>query len=148
MTTLLLEPNNVDQWFPANRVEREAVLAQLDVLVASPYFRTSKRYPSFLRFVVEQELAGNGGELKERTIGIEVFGRAITYDTNDDPIVRVTAASEFASVFPAFMRSRHLLEPTTDSPFQRILHPKFSKAFCIKSETRIYGWGRWCDCFD
>ena len=92
MTTLFLEPNDVDQWSPANHVERQTVLAQLDIIVGSSYFRTSKRYPSFLRFVVEQELAGNGGELKERTIGVEVFGRAITYDTNDDPIVRVTAA--------------------------------------------------------
>jgi hypothetical protein len=45
-----------------------------------------------LRYAVERTLDGHRGELKERTLGIEVFGRDPNYDTNLDPIVRTTAA--------------------------------------------------------
>jgi hypothetical protein len=44
-----------------------------------------------LRHVVEKSLAGETTTLKERALGIDVFGRAPDYDTNADPIVRGTA---------------------------------------------------------
>jgi hypothetical protein len=69
-----------------------AVREQLERLVESPHFSHSRRFPTFLRFVVEHALSGTAGQLKERTIGIEVFGRGPDYDTASDPIVRVTAA--------------------------------------------------------
>ena len=71
--------------------ERKAIRAQLVRLVANPFFQHSKRYPNLLRYVVEQALEGHAGELKERTLGIEVFGRAPDYDTSLDPVVRTTA---------------------------------------------------------
>lgn len=46
----------------------------------------------FLRFVVDRTLAGEADSIKERTLGIEIFGRDAEYDTASDPIVRVTAA--------------------------------------------------------
>src|ERR1700692_1685900 len=52
----------------------------------------SKRFPTFLRFVIQEELEARGDQLKERTLGVEVFGRDAGYDTTSDPIVRVTAA--------------------------------------------------------
>jgi len=67
------------------------VREQLDRLLAHPLFANSKRYPALLAYVVEQTLLGNSTELKERSIGIEVFGRAPSYDANADPIVRITA---------------------------------------------------------
>ncbi|MBB6142904.1 hypothetical protein HNQ77_000848 [Silvibacterium bohemicum] len=72
--------------------EKTAIQEQMERLVASSYFSHSRRFPSFLRFVVEQTLAGHEDVLKERTIGIEIFGRPADYDTSTDPIVRVTAA--------------------------------------------------------
>ena len=45
----------------------------------------------FLRFVVDRELAGRGRELKEYTLGTEVFDRDSAYDPRIDPIVRVEA---------------------------------------------------------
>jgi len=78
--------------FPhADEISRSAVLEQLEKIVTNSHFRHSKRYPSFLRFVVEETLAGHTDVLKERNLGTEVFGRQIDYDTNADPIVRVTA---------------------------------------------------------
>lgn len=72
--------------------QREAVRDQLDRMLASPYFSHSKRFPNFLRFVVDQTLSGTADNIKERTLGIEIFGRDADYDTASDPIVRVTAA--------------------------------------------------------
>lgn len=61
-------------------------------MLACPLFTHSKRYPSLLRYVVEKTLDGAAGELKERTLGICVFGREPNYDTALDPVVRATAA--------------------------------------------------------
>jgi hypothetical protein len=68
------------------------VREQLRRLVAHPLFTNSKRYPVLLTFTVEQTLLGNASELKERTIGIEAFGREPVYDVNLDPVVRTAAA--------------------------------------------------------
>jgi len=65
---------------------------QLRRLVAHPLFTNSKRYPVLLTYTVEQTLLGNASELKERTIGVEAFGREPVYDVNLDPVVRTTAA--------------------------------------------------------
>lgn len=73
-------------------MEKGAVQQQLEKLLATPLFNSSKRYPSFLRFVVARVLAGQMDHLKERILGVEIFGRPADYDTNTDPIVRVTAA--------------------------------------------------------
>lgn len=72
--------------------EKSAIREQLERLLGNPHFSHSRRFPSFLRFVVETTLSGQEDALKERTIGVEIFGRAAHYDTASDPIVRVTAA--------------------------------------------------------
>ncbi len=68
------------------------VREQLARLLDSSLFRGSRRYPGLLRFIVERKLDGHTEQLKERALGIEVFGRRADYDTNQDPIVRVSAA--------------------------------------------------------
>src|SRR5262249_15327111 len=73
-------------------VERVEIQAELERILANPLFKNSRRYPNLLRYVVERTLDGHSADLKERTLGIEVFGRAPDYDTNLDPIVRTTAA--------------------------------------------------------
>jgi hypothetical protein len=72
--------------------DTSAVRDQLKRLLAHPLFANSKRYPVFLAYTVEQMLLGNAGELKERTIGVEAFGREPNYHVNLDPVVRTTAA--------------------------------------------------------
>lgn len=76
---------------PLTPADRDEVYRQLDRIQSSAVFGTSKRYPAFLRFVVETTLEGNSECLKERTIGVEVFGRVADYDTNSDHVVRSTA---------------------------------------------------------
>jgi hypothetical protein len=71
--------------------ERTAIQEQLERLLSNSHFNQSRRFPSFLRFVIDQTLLGQTDLLKERTLGIEIFGREADYDTASDPIVRVTA---------------------------------------------------------
>jgi hypothetical protein len=71
----------------------EMIRVQLDLLVRDEVFCSSKRSVKFLTYVVEQTLIGSADQIKERTIGVEVFGRKPSYDTNLDHIVR-TAATE------------------------------------------------------
>lgn len=71
--------------------DSEEILLALENVASSPYFRNSRRYPAFLRYVVEHTVSGQVEVLKERNIGMAVFGRAPDYDTNYDPIVRIIA---------------------------------------------------------
>jgi hypothetical protein len=75
-----------------NQKQKDSIVEQLDRLLAHPVFKNSKRCPIFLRHVVERTLQGETDHpVKERSIGVEVFGREASYDTNHDPIVRTTA---------------------------------------------------------
>jgi hypothetical protein len=78
-------------WTPEADSDRRLVQEELSAILASPHFGKSKRYPAFLRYVVEKTLDGQSDQLKERTIGVEVFGRHPDYDTNADPVVRFSA---------------------------------------------------------
>jgi len=66
--------------------------AQVERLLADPLFSQSKRYGSFLRYVTERALSNTQEPVTERHLGVEVFGRPPNYDTDADPIVRVTAS--------------------------------------------------------
>lgn len=74
----------------------DAVRPQLETLMEdilrSIPFRTSRQCLDLFRYIVEQSLAGSDESLRERVIGIEVFGRAPDYDTAEDPVVRARAA--------------------------------------------------------
>src|SRR6266498_2847628 len=79
-------------FLPSSPEEHAAVHAQLERILSSSVFRNSKRYSSVLKYVVERTVEGAGDQLKERTIGIEVFGRVPDYDTASDHAVRSAAA--------------------------------------------------------
>ncbi len=86
--------------------EREAAIAQIaeskeaiaalrrhvQEIVGGSAFRGSHRSAQFLEYVVERAIAGGFESLKERMIGVELFGRSASYDTSEDAIVRVTAS--------------------------------------------------------
>lgn len=81
-----------EQWTPESAADRDLVLKELDAILASYHFRGSKRYPALLKYVVSAALDGHAGDLKERTLGVEVFGRDPDYDTGADPVVRFSAS--------------------------------------------------------
>jgi hypothetical protein len=87
--------------------DKAAIEEQLERLLASSYFSHSRRIPSLLKFVVQETLSGNIDALKERTLGIEVFGRNASYDTAADSIVRVTAAELRKRIAQYYLESGH-----------------------------------------
>jgi len=72
-------------------LSQEQIREQMTRVLASHEFRSSKRSQEFLRYVIENTLKGQADVLKERTIGIEVFGRSTNYDPSEDATVRVKA---------------------------------------------------------
>ena len=74
-----------------NKVALEEIRAELDRILSSPDFRASKRRRDFLRFVVEEALAGRADTIKAYTIAVTVFGRSNDFDPQIDPIVSVEA---------------------------------------------------------
>ena len=75
----------------AHPIPPETIRRALDKIVASEAFTRSPRLTKFLRYIVEQTLAGRGSELKEYLLAIEVFNRKNGFDPRIDPIVRVEA---------------------------------------------------------
>jgi hypothetical protein len=71
--------------------EPEDCRAALARVLASPLFQGSPKLAAFLRFVVEEKLAGQSERIKGYTIGIEALGRGQNFDPQADPIVRVEA---------------------------------------------------------
>jgi tetratricopeptide (TPR) repeat protein len=69
----------------------EAIRSALERLVSSAQLESSPSLCRFLRFVVEETLAGRGGQIKEYSLGAEVFNRGDDFDPRIDPIVRVQA---------------------------------------------------------
>ena len=76
---------------PARGIPQASVHAALNQILQSQGFRSSRRSQDFLRYVVERTLEGQADALKERTIGIDVFGRSSSYEPSDDATVRVKA---------------------------------------------------------
>ena len=75
-----------------NPEQVQALRAHLDELTEGAAFRGSHRSQQFLRHITEKVFQGSADQLKERTIGIELFHRPPSYDTGEDAIVRVTAS--------------------------------------------------------
>jgi hypothetical protein len=71
--------------------ERKAIREQVDRVVVSSLFRTSKRCPKLLRHVVEHAVVGNTDPIKERALGTALFDLEPSYDTALHPVVRMTA---------------------------------------------------------
>lgn len=69
----------------------QAVRAELNRLLESSAFRTSKRCREFLEYIVQRTINGPTGALKERAIGVELFQLSQDFDTGQHTIVRVTA---------------------------------------------------------
>ena len=78
-------PNLAEQHTRSFRIDEE-----LSQILHSSTFQGSKQCQALLKYLVEKSLSGQNGDssLKERTIGIEVFGRKHDYNTADDAIVR------------------------------------------------------------
>jgi adenylate cyclase len=78
-------PTRDHHWSP------QVIRNQVERILGHPDFRATDRMRDFLRFVVDQTLAGNERQLKGFTIATEVFGRGTGFDAAHDPVVRIQA---------------------------------------------------------
>jgi adenylate cyclase len=69
----------------------DEVRAQLQRILDSPSFEASERRRRFLRYVMEEMLAGRAGRLKGYSIATAVFDRDDSFDPQTDPVVRLEA---------------------------------------------------------
>lgn len=90
----------------------QSVRAELNRLLESSAFRTTKRCREFLEYVVQHTMNGPTGALKERCIGVELFQLSQDFDTGQHTIVRVTAnevRKKLAQHYQAENGSYHLV---------------------------------------
>jgi adenylate cyclase len=71
--------------------DAEAVLEQLERILASGDFDASPRSRAFIRFILDETLAGRQEGLTQGAIATRVFGRRGDFDPTVDPIVRIQA---------------------------------------------------------
>lgn len=69
----------------------EEIRAALARALSNPRFPASERRRAFLRFIVDETLAGRADRLKGYTVAVTVFGRDETFDSQTDPVVRLEA---------------------------------------------------------
>lgn len=69
----------------------EKLHKQLERVLNSKSFEGVDRLKRFLSFIVAETLAGRGDQLKEFTVGEQVFDKGADFDPRSDPIVRVQA---------------------------------------------------------
>ena len=111
--------------------QRQVVLCTLRRILESSHFSKSKRYPAFLEYIVRFALEEHTDSLKERTIGVEVFGRAPDYDTGTDPVVRI-AAGEVRRRMAVYF-SEH-----PESPVWIDIHPgSYRAAFHFRASSGV-----------
>ena len=96
--------------------------------MASKFFKNAERSRQFLEYVVRHSLEGHAEQLKERTIGTEVFQRTPGYATGEDPVVRVQAGE-------VRRRLEQYYQTLSYQPAVRIeLHPgSYSPSFHLSS---------------
>ena len=71
---------------------REEILSQVDRILAGNAFDASERNRAFLRYVVEETLAGRTEYIKGYTVALKVFNRDPDFDPQLDPVVRIEAS--------------------------------------------------------
>ena len=69
----------------------DAILANLDKVLSGETFVNSPQLCRFLRFIVEQEIAGQADQLKEYVLGLQVLGKDESFDPRIDTAVRTEA---------------------------------------------------------
>ena len=63
--------------------------AQIQRINASKAFKTSEVHRNLLTYLGEKSLAGEAQNLKEYTVGLDVFGKPSSYDPRQESVVRM-----------------------------------------------------------
>jgi TolB-like protein len=74
-----------------NEIDTTLISVQLDKILLTDGFQNSNILSRFLKFIVEETLAGHETELKEYIIAIKVLSKRSDFNPQLDPIVRIHA---------------------------------------------------------
>jgi TolB-like protein len=77
--------------FASQAPSADDVHAELARVLSNPHFQASEKRRAFLRYIIEETLAGRADRLKGYSIAVSVFGRDETFDYQADPVVRLEA---------------------------------------------------------
>lgn len=92
-TSSTADTNSESEGFPPALVPSDRDVAEaLERILASEQFGGAARQQRLLRHLVSKHLSRTTRELKEYTLGVEVFDRGDDFDPRLDPIVRVEAS--------------------------------------------------------
>ena len=69
----------------------EEIREQLERILGHAEFQATEKNRDFLRYIVEETLAGRSERIKGFSIACEVFGRDSDFDASHDPVVRIQA---------------------------------------------------------
>ncbi|HVN79425.1 MAG TPA: hypothetical protein VMW38_10540, partial [Terriglobia bacterium] len=97
-------------------VAPQAASEEVKRILKDPVFHYSQRCKSLLKYIVDKSLKGQHQELKERIIGIEVFGRSPDYDTSNDATVRVAVNEVRKRLSQYYSKAEHKQELRIDIP--------------------------------
>lgn len=114
-------------------LDASQVLEQLQRILNSKDFDASERNRRFLRYVVEEMLAGRGDRIKAYSIATAVFERDESFDPQSDPIVRIEASRLRRSL------DRYYLTAGRDDPV-RITVPKGSYVPIVEQVAEKAAW--------
>lgn len=75
----------------SNQISPALIMAQVSHMLSADTFLQSGTLSRFLKFIVEETLAGRESELKEYTIAVKVLSKRPDFNPQNDPIVRIHA---------------------------------------------------------
>jgi len=73
-------------------LEVEASSAQIQRILQSKAFRTSEVHRNLLNYLAEKSLSGDAENIKEYTVGLDVFAKPSSYDPRQESTVRMHVA--------------------------------------------------------
>ena len=78
-------------WDTDKVLSETVIRSHLECILKHKEFQATEKMRNFLRFIVEETLAGRSRQLKGFTIAVEVYGRDADFDAAHDPVVRIQA---------------------------------------------------------
>ncbi|MDL1975742.1 MAG: hypothetical protein LWX55_13405 [Deltaproteobacteria bacterium] len=91
MSSSKLHPEPATPGSQSAQFSHQAIREELERILSSPKFAGAGQVRRFLRFAVEETVAGRQNQIKQYTIGTEALGRRPDFDPTEDPIVRIEA---------------------------------------------------------
>jgi hypothetical protein len=95
----------------------------LNKVLDSSAFASSKQSQALLKYLVAKSQHQDDGSLKERMIGVNVFGRSHDYNTGDDPIVRARVGEvrkRLAMYYQSELTDEHAVQFTIPTGSYRV----------------------------